>query len=471
MAYTRIHAIKATVGRSVEYICNPEKTDNMRLVSSYSCSPESAETEFNFALKRTKGNPDTNLAYHLIQSFAPGEISAEEAHQIGEKLAERLLKGNYSYIVATHTDKASVHNHIIFCASENYERKKFNSCKKSYYQIRRLSDELCKEHNLSIIPPTKNKGKTYKEWKEIRAKNSWKERMRQDIDEAIETAVSYTDFLILIREKGYEIKGEKTNGETLKYISFRAPGQQRFVRGSVRSLGEKYTRNNIILRITEKKKTKDKTVRPHQQDILKRTAPKKTLIDTSAEKFQKNPGLKHWADIQNLKTAAASYAVAGNLTELREIIEDKKSEAEASRSELAAIGRELKELKEIQHYLLQYKETAPYRQAYNNSKDKETYAMKHDEQLTLFDGARNMLKKKGIRPNISELKQVNKDVAELDKREAEIEKKYDSAKKEAKDLEQKYRNVTEYLEYNKEQKTHEREISSRDRKNKTSHVL
>ena len=97
--------------------------------------------------------------------------------------------------------------------------------------------------------------------------------------------------------------------------------------------------------------------------------------------------------------------------------------------------------------------------------------MKHDEQLTLFDGARNMLKKKGIRPNISELKQVNKDVAELEKREAEIEKKYDSAKKEAKDLEQKYRNVTEYLEYNKEQKTHEREISSRDRKNKTSHVL
>ena len=471
MAYTRIHAIKATVGRSVEYICNPEKTDNMRLVSSYSCSPETAETEFNFALKRTKGNPDTNLAYHLIQSFAPEEISAEEAHQIGEELAERLLKGNYSYVVATHTDKASVHNHIIFCASENYERKKFNSCKKSYYQIRRLSDELCKEHNLSIISPTKNKGKTYKEWKEIRAKNSWKERMRHDIDETIETSVSYADFLALIREKGYEIKGEKTDGETLKYISFRAPGQQRFVRGSVRSLGEKYTRDNIINRIAEKKKNQVKTVHPHQQDILKRTAPKNTLIDTSAEKFQKNPGLKHWADIQNLKTAAASYAVAGNLTELREKIEDKKREVEASRSELASIGRELKELKEIQHYLLQYKETAPYRQAYNNSKDKETYAMKHDEQLTLFEGARNMLKKKGIRPNISELRQVNKDVEELEKREAEIEKKYDSARKEAKDLEQKHRNVTEYLRYDKEQKKHENEKQSSDRKNKTTHAL
>ncbi|MBQ7613618.1 MAG: hypothetical protein IJU77_01095, partial [Butyrivibrio sp.] len=121
--------------------------------------------------------------------------------------------------------------------------------------------------------------------------------------------------------------------------------------------------------------------------------------------------------------------------------------------------------------LLQYKETAPYRQAYNNSKDKETYAMKHDEQLTLFDGARNMLKKKGIRPNISELRQVNKDVEELEKREAEIEKKYDSARKEAKDLEQKYRNVTEYLGCDKEQKKHENVKQSRHRKNKTTHAL
>ncbi len=471
MAYTRIHAIKSTVGKSIDYICNPEKTDNMRLVSSYSCSPGSAEYDFRFALAGTRYGENKNLAYHIVQSFAPGEVSAEEAHQIGMELADKFLKGNYSYVIATHTDKASIHNHLIYCAADNVQHKKYEECTKNYYALRRLSDELCKEHNLSIIAPTKNKGKSYKEWKEIRAKNSWKERMRQDIDEAIETAVSYEDFLTQIREKGYEVKGEKTDGEALKYISFRAPGQQRFVRGSVRSLGEKYTRDNIIQQISEKKKAKVKTVRPHQQDILKRTAPKKTLIDTSEEKFRKSPGLKHWADIQNLKTAAASYAVAGNLTELKEKIEAKNKEAAASRSELAAIGRELKELKEIQHYLLQYKETAPYRQAYNNSRDKETYAMKHDEQLTLFDGARNMLKKKGIRPNISELKQVNKDVSELEKREAEIEKKYDSAMKDAKDLEQKYHNVTEYLGYDKEQKTHEREISSRDRKNKTSHVL
>jgi len=139
------------------------------------------------------------------------------------------------------------------------------------------------------------------------------------------------------------------------------------------------------IRISERDRYTPKSVRPHQQDILKRTAVQKTLIDTSTDKFQNSPGLKYWADIQNLKTAAAAYAEAGNLTDLKAKICEKSNEADNMRSELNAVGRELKELKEIRHYLLQYKETAPYRQRYNNAKDKEAYAMKHDEPLTLFD--------------------------------------------------------------------------------------
>ena len=386
-------------------------------------------------------------------------MSPNEAHRIGEELAERFLKGNYSYVLATHTDKQSVHNHLIFCAADNFSHKKFNSRKRSYYQIRRLSDELCRKHNLSIIYPTKNKGKTYKEWKESRAKNSWKEKMRQDIDEAIVSADSYEDFLSRIQAKGYEVKGEKTEGETLKYISFRALGQQRFVRGSERSLGARYTRNEIIRRISEKSISPVRSVRSQEQDILKRTAVRNTLIDTSSDKFQSSPGLKYWADIQNLKTAAAAYAEAGNLTDLKAKICEKSNEADNIRSELNTVDRELKELKEIRHYLLQYKETAPYRQRYNNAKNKEAYAMKHDEQLTLFDGARNKLKQLGIKPNISELKQVENDLAELEKRETDLEKKYDSARKETRDLELKYRNITDYLELGKRVKKIEHEMS------------
>jgi len=447
MAYTRIHPIKATIGKSIKYICNPEKTDDYRLVTTHSCSMTSAEFDFRSALKKTAGR-DENLAYHLVQSFSPGEVSAEEAHRIGVELADRLLKGDYSYVVTTHTDKEHYHNHIIFCAADNVSHRKYNECTKNYYLIRNLSDELCKEHNLSIIPPSKNKGKTYAEWKAIRQGNSWKEKMRHNIDAAIKSANSYDEFLSLIRGKGYEVKGEKPDGNTLKYISFRAPGQQRFVRGSQRSLGAKYTREEIFRRITEREKTaapKSKTVRSHEQDILKRTAARKTLIDTSKKKFQSSPGLKHWADIQNLKTVAAAYAEAGNLTELKKKIEDKNEEISDIRSELSSIGRSLKELKEIQYYLNQYKDNAPFMQQYNNTRNKEDYFMQHEEQLTLYDGAKNKLQEYGIKPHISALRQVDQDIAELEMKVRSLEKKYDTARKKAKDLEQKYRNITEYL--------------------------
>ena len=169
------------------------------------------------------------------------------------------------------------------------------------------------------------------------------------------------------------------------------------------------------------------------------------IIDTSIDRFKKSPGLKHWADIQNLKTAAASYAEAGNLTELKEKIERKSGEGSVIRSELISIGKELKDLKEIRYYLRQYKDNAPFKQQYNNSRDKEKYYMNHEEQLSLFDGASNKLREYGIKPNISELKQVSLDIENLERKESELEMKYDSVKKEAADLKQKYKNITEYL--------------------------
>ncbi len=207
MAYTRIHAIKATIDKSVAYICNPDKTEGNLLVSSFSCSPETAHFDFKTALSKTNSK-DINLAYHLIQSFAPGEVSAEEAHRIGIELAERLLQGNYSYVIATHNDRQHPHNHIIFCAADNNSHMKYNSCKRSYYRIRQLSDELCKEHGLSIIEPSGRHGKSYAEWKADREGKSWKAQVRNDIDEVIEISNTYEEFLILIKDRGYEIKGE-----------------------------------------------------------------------------------------------------------------------------------------------------------------------------------------------------------------------------------------------------------------------
>ena len=144
MAYTKIHAIKATVDKAIDYICNPEKTYEKMFVSSYACSPETAAYDFKYTLDHCREN-SPNKAYHLIQAFAPGEVGFEEAHHIGKELADKLLEGKYSYVVTTHIDKEHVHNHIIFCAADNIEHNKYHDCKQSYYHIRKLSDELCRE--------------------------------------------------------------------------------------------------------------------------------------------------------------------------------------------------------------------------------------------------------------------------------------------------------------------------------------
>jgi outer membrane murein-binding lipoprotein Lpp len=159
MAYTRIHAIKATVQKALKYICNPQKTDGQILIDSFACGVETAHYDFMDALSKSSGVGDKQ-AFHLIQSFAPGEVDFDMAHQIGIELADKLLENKYSYVIATHIDKEHCHNHIIFCAVDNVEHKKYNDCKRTYRRIRNLSDELCREHGLSVIIPSGQKGKT-----------------------------------------------------------------------------------------------------------------------------------------------------------------------------------------------------------------------------------------------------------------------------------------------------------------------
>ena len=159
MAVTKIHGIKTTVNKAIEYICNPDKTDQNLYISSFACSPETAALDFKYTLDHTHNCRDphnTNKAFHLIQAFSPGEVSYEEAHQIGKELADRLLEGKYSYVLTTHTDKGHVHNHLIFCSADNITFSHYHDCKKNYWKIRNLSDTLCLEHNLSTINTTNN---------------------------------------------------------------------------------------------------------------------------------------------------------------------------------------------------------------------------------------------------------------------------------------------------------------------------
>ena len=215
MAYTKIHAIKATVDKAIEYICNPDKTDEQIYVSSYACAPETAAIDFKYTLDHCREN-SPNKAYHLIQAFAPGEVGYEEAHRIGKELADKVLEGKYSYVVTTHIDKGHI-------------------------------------HNLSVIIPGGERGKKYKEWQSDQNGSTWKTQLRRDINFFIKSASTYEEFLLLMRAKGYEIKGKTFGEDAAKYISFRSLDKEHFVRGSARSLGKEYTKERIRERIEKKR--------------------------------------------------------------------------------------------------------------------------------------------------------------------------------------------------------------------------
>ena len=459
MAYTKIHAVTATVHKAVDYICNPDKTDEGILISSYGCSPETAAYDFKFALSKTKQS-DPNKAYHLIQSFLPGEVSYKEAHQIGVELADKLLEGKYSYVVSTHIDKGHVHNHIIFCAADNINHEKYHDCKKTYYNIRSLSDNLCREHELSVITPGEKRGKTYKEWQAGRNGSAWKEQLKADIDEAIKNATAYEDCIELIRAKGYEVKGETFGENAHKFISFRPLDRERFVRGSVKSLGAEYTKERIKERITEKALAKEKRRVPfptRKKPIVKDYS-RKNLIDTTEDKFVQSPGLKHWADIQNLKIAAASYSQAGSIAELENQISAKSTLAKTARESLVETERQLKDLGEILKYAEQYKTNHIYHIRYKKSKDKDAYLRRHETELILHDGAENMLKRFGIDTKNLDIEKLRSNYNSLYSKKQTLQKTYKSAEREAADLKRKLDNLNQYLDRSLEQQSADKKI-------------
>ena len=436
MAYTKIHAIKATVDKAIDYICNPDKTDENIFISSFACSPETAAIDFKYTLDHCREN-SPNKAYHLIQAFAPGEVSFEEAHRIGKELADRLLQGKYSYVVTTHIDKGHVHNHIIFCAADNINHDKYHDCKQSYYRIRKLSDELCKEHNLSVIIPSEKRGRKYNEWDADKNGTAWKPQLRKDINSCIKSASTYEEFLLLLRAKGYEIKGEEFGENALKYISFRPLGKERFIRGSIKSLGKEYTKERIRERIELKRERK--------ATIPKRDYASRRLVDTSDEKFQTSPGLKRWATIENLKIAAQSYAEAESITKLEHEITVKTEAGKSAKQSVVELEHRIKDLAEIIKYAEQYRANRSYHIGYKKAKNPDAYFRRYESQIILYGGARRMLEQAGINLKSLNIDKLKIEYQELTQQKDELTSTYKSYEKEVRGLNRKLDNLNQYL--------------------------
>ncbi len=440
MAVTKIHAIKSTLGKAIKYICNEQKTDSQVLISSFGCAPQTADLEFKFLLSKNKeGGP--NLAYHMIQSFAPGETDGEEAHRISRELADRFLQGKYAYVLATHVDRDHIHSHIIFCSVNTETNKKYHGCTGNYYKMRELSDRLCAEHGKSVIKEFQDAGKSYHEWNHNKKGDSWKAQVKKDINECIKKALSYEEFLRLMKDKGYEINGETFGEGSAKYISFRPYGKDRFVRGRAGTLGADYTKERIRERIEEK------TYPDISTDI----------IDTTTEKMAANPGLKKWGMKNNLKTIAATYAEFGrhgmqSESSRAEHLRELQLQIKQEQKSVNNLSKEIAHFKDILRHARYYLENKRYDNAYNKSKDKDRYYNDHYNQLELFWAAKNWLKNAGIDTTSLNIKQIEEHLGKLTADKDALTTSYIAKENEVERLKKAEENLYKFLDVpNREQ--------------------
>ena len=383
MAVTKIKAIRGTLSKAIAYILNPEKTDEKLLVSSYGCASETAAREFEWTRKiaEQKGmNPVRIIARHVIQSFDIGEVSPELAHEIGKQFADEILGGKYEYVLTTHIDKDHVHNHLIFNAVDFVDYHAYKSYKRIYYDMREVSDRLCKENGLSVIPPSQNKGMGYKEYTEAKRGTSWKQKLKQTIDRLVITAKDYDDFLRLMQEAGYEIK-------TGKYISFRAEGQERFTRS--KTIGENYTEERIKERIAGRSPRRNR----------RQTVPKDiSLIGDIQERIRliDSKGYEHKAKLTILKEAARTlnYLTENNLlqyADLEKKVEDVHSSYDRTGKELKGVEARLREVQPLIKNISNYQRLKPVYDAFQKAKDKPGFKAKHEAELVIFEAARSTL--------------------------------------------------------------------------------
>ena len=390
MAVTKNHPINVTLKKALDYICNPDKTDGALLIHSYGCSPETADMEFEWTREQAR-EPGPHLARHLIQAFSPGETTPEQAHEIGKQLADEVLGGRFEYVLTTHIDRKQIHNHIILCDVSFVDYKHSHVNRRWNNRTRRISDRLCEEHGLSIIPPNENKGKSYKEYSAARQGTSWKAQLKADIDKAVSRSTDFEDFLLRMEIADYEVKRGK-------YISFRAKGKERFTRG--KTLGPRYTEEAIRDRIERRTRAPRKENRRIN-----------LLIDIQNNiKAQESKGYEHWAKLYNLKQASKTlnFLTEHNISTYEEL----EQSARKIHASFTAVSEQIKGTEKsmsdtalLMKHTAIYDELKPVYTKYQRAKNKPAFAEKHRRELTLFEAAAKKLKGKHA-PSLDKIRQT-----------------------------------------------------------------
>ncbi|MDO4647014.1 MAG: relaxase/mobilization nuclease domain-containing protein [Eubacteriales bacterium] len=432
MAYIKIFSIKSTVKKAVDYITNPEKTEDQNLVSSYGCAPETADLEFAQTAKMGQDNvmeKGDNLAWHMIISFKPGEITDPKiAHEAATKIADAVLKGRHEYVLSTHVDKDHVHCHLIFNATNFVDYHKYVSNKRTYHKICKISNRICREYGLSESEPTGQKAKSYKEDMEYKRGTSWKAKLKYHVDRAIWSSVSYEEFLLKMKEAGYEIRQGK-------YLAFRAQEQQHFT--NVKTLGTYYAKDSILKRL---EKNRHKARIPQNATYKVRMFVQMTSYITDGDR----PGYDQWAKRNNLKEAAKTFTYLSqhnllNYEEFQNHISDLEASIAAADAKIQEIESRMGQQQVIRKHCEVYRACRDVVRAEKDAPDQMRYRMQHQAEYKLHDATLKELSALGIHKLPSPEK--------LQRQQMELEDALASSKREKQDL-QKQQKTLQVIEHN-----------------------
>ena len=444
MAISKIREIRGTLDKAIRYICNPDKTEDMLLISSYRCVPETAAAEMTATYNKGRrlGN---RLAYHLIQSFSPEDkLTSAQALELGKKYAALITDKKYEYVIATHVDKGHIHNHIIFNAvSFEKPHRKYHHGQEQINALRTLNDKLCSAYGLTVTEKTSGrKGKNFEEYQKSKSGNSWRDRLADMIDEAIFSSDSFEAFLEKMELEGVTVR-------LGKHISFRCEllGQERAARG--KSIGNGYTEEAIRARIArDEAYLSDKHLKSPEE--LRETKPKKEEIKkkTISDRLKKDEKIHLLVETHELAKARQSRAYANavqknNITNLVKSMNFLEAHGLESSDDLASFESGLKSIvdnKETVLKNLKEERSALHEQikfAQDYKKNVHTYITwrrggsdvkfhhEHAEAILAYQVAKIYFDKKGIVPKELNLKKMFETSRRL---KAEIEELYADVK-------------------------------------------
>ena len=460
LAATRLIALHQHKGKSIavclkdrtDYAQNPDKTEKGELVSSYQCSPLTVDEEFMLTKKlyeqATGRSQKSNvIAYQIRQSFRPGEITAEEANQVGYELASRFLKGKHAFIVATHTDREHIHNHIIYNSTALDGTRKFRDFFFSGLAVQRLSDLICLEHQLSVIEK-----KPYRERQKritYPPRESNRDRLCSVIDEILQQKpTDYEDFLQKLEQQGYEIKRGK-------YTSVKGARQKRFIR--FKTLGVGYSEDEIKAVLAGKVEHHPRQKQPPKEQ------PFQLLVDIQAKLAEgKGGGYERWAKKYNLKEMSKTLIFLqeqkiSSADELKERADAALSHYHELGDSIKAAEQRMTEIAVLRAHIVNYAKTRPVYDVYRKSEYSSKFLEAHREEITLHKAAKAAFDESNLK-TLPKIKELDAEYSKLLTEKKARYPDYRKAKEEMQELLRAQKNIELFFdeEKNPEQTEHSR---------------